>query len=83
MILRINNEVSLYGKPSEVNIMILPLLRSVAAWCLIFFFFGCSYSTAGYVDLPDVFKVGFIMAVINTIIWGVVGAFWWKFLGLY
>ncbi|KAF3968434.1 hypothetical protein CMV_007672 [Castanea mollissima] len=41
------------------------------------------YFGAGYVDLPDVFKVGFIMAVINTIIWGVVGAFWWKFLGLY
>ncbi|XP_050261856.1 dicarboxylate transporter 2.1, chloroplastic isoform X3 [Quercus robur] len=41
------------------------------------------YFGAGYVDLPDVFKVGFIMAVINTIIWGVIGAFWWKFLGLY
>ncbi|RAL39604.1 hypothetical protein DM860_003137 [Cuscuta australis] len=41
------------------------------------------YFGAGYVDLPDVFKVGFIMAIINAIIWGVVGIFWWKFLGLY
>nr|GMC78530.1 dicarboxylate transporter 2.1, chloroplastic-like [Ipomoea batatas] len=41
------------------------------------------YFGAGYVDLPDVFKFGFIMAVINALIWGVVGTFWWKFLGLY
>ncbi|KAK2971791.1 hypothetical protein RJ640_018480 [Escallonia rubra] len=41
------------------------------------------YFGAGYVDLPDVFKVGFIMAVVNAVIWGVVGTFWWKFLGLY
>ncbi|KAG6425042.1 hypothetical protein SASPL_115465 [Salvia splendens] len=37
----------------------------------------------GYVDLPDVFKYGFIMALVNAVIWGVVGGFWWKFLGLY
>uniref|UniRef100_A0A6N2L5K6 Uncharacterized protein n=1 Tax=Salix viminalis TaxID=40686 RepID=A0A6N2L5K6_SALVM len=36
-----------------------------------------------YGDLPDVFKVGFTMALINALIWGVTGTFWWKFLGLY
>ncbi|KAJ4897289.1 hypothetical protein Rs2_24083 [Raphanus sativus] len=41
------------------------------------------YYGAGYVDLPDVFKIGFVMATINAIIWGVVGTFWWKFFGLY
>ncbi|KAE8009230.1 hypothetical protein FH972_005679 [Carpinus fangiana] len=41
------------------------------------------YYGAGYVDLPDVFKIGFVMALVNAIIWVVVGAFWWKFLGLY
>ncbi|XP_043721554.1 dicarboxylate transporter 2.1, chloroplastic-like isoform X2 [Telopea speciosissima] len=41
------------------------------------------YYGAGYVDLPDIFKVGFIMALINAAIWGVVGGFWWRFLGLY
>ncbi|XP_042492291.1 dicarboxylate transporter 2, chloroplastic-like [Macadamia integrifolia] len=41
------------------------------------------YYGAGYVDLPDIFKVGFIMALVNATIWGVVGGFWWKFLGLY
>ncbi|PIN14719.1 hypothetical protein CDL12_12653 [Handroanthus impetiginosus] len=41
------------------------------------------YFGAGYVDLPEVFKFGFIMALINAVIWGVVGTFWWKFLGLY
>ncbi|KAL1289576.1 hypothetical protein HN51_057991 [Arachis hypogaea] len=41
------------------------------------------YFGAGYIDLPDIFKMGFVMFVINAIIWGGVGAFWWKFLGLY
>ncbi|CAL5001574.1 unnamed protein product [Urochloa decumbens] len=41
------------------------------------------YYGAGYVDLPDVFKLGFVTAATNAVIWGVVGAFWWKFLGLY
>lgn len=41
------------------------------------------YYGAGYVDLPDVFKVGFIMAFVNAVIWAIVGSFWWKFLGLY
>ncbi|KAK1385939.1 dicarboxylate transporter 2.1, chloroplastic [Heracleum sosnowskyi] len=41
------------------------------------------YFGAGYIDLPDVFKMGFLMALVNALIWGVVGTFWWKFLGLY
>ncbi|KAJ6751267.1 hypothetical protein OIU85_001763 [Salix viminalis] len=41
------------------------------------------YYGAGYMDLPDVFKLGFVMALLNAIIWGVTGTFWWKFLGLY
>lgn len=41
------------------------------------------YYGAGYVELPDVFRVGFIMAIINALIWGIVGTLWWKFLGLY
>uniref|UniRef100_A0A0C9S8S9 TSA: Wollemia nobilis Ref_Wollemi_Transcript_3696_2163 transcribed RNA sequence n=1 Tax=Wollemia nobilis TaxID=56998 RepID=A0A0C9S8S9_9CONI len=41
------------------------------------------YYGAGYVDLPDVFKFGFISAVFNALIWCGVGIFWWKFLGLY
>ncbi|KAJ7968257.1 Dicarboxylate transporter 2.1, chloroplastic [Quillaja saponaria] len=41
------------------------------------------YYGAGYVELPDIFKIGLVMALINACIWGVVGSFWWKFLGLY
>ncbi|KAI4296403.1 hypothetical protein L6164_036364 [Bauhinia variegata] len=41
------------------------------------------YYGAGYVELPDIFKMGLVMALINVTIWGVVGSFWWKFLGLY
>ncbi|KAI9095644.1 hypothetical protein K1719_026204 [Acacia pycnantha] len=41
------------------------------------------YYGAGYTELPDIIKIGFIMAFFNAIIWGVVGSLWWKFLGLY
>ncbi|KAI3725714.1 hypothetical protein L1987_65506 [Smallanthus sonchifolius] len=41
------------------------------------------YYGAGYVKLLDVFKLGILMAVINITIWGLVGALWWKILGLY
>ncbi|RLM85663.1 2-oxoglutarate/malate translocator [Panicum miliaceum] len=41
------------------------------------------YFGAGYLELPDVFRVGFVTALVNTLIWGVVASIWWKFLGLY
>uniref|UniRef100_A0A7N0VFM7 Uncharacterized protein n=1 Tax=Kalanchoe fedtschenkoi TaxID=63787 RepID=A0A7N0VFM7_KALFE len=41
------------------------------------------YFGAGYVELPDIFKYGFIMACVNAVIWAVAGGVWWKFLGLY
>ncbi|KAG6499784.1 dicarboxylate transporter 2.1, chloroplastic-like [Zingiber officinale] len=41
------------------------------------------YYGAGYLKLPEVFKMGFIVACVNALLWGVVGSFWWKFLGLY
>ncbi|KAK1423763.1 hypothetical protein QVD17_19071 [Tagetes erecta] len=41
------------------------------------------YFGAGYVKLTDVLKLGILMAIINIIIWGVIGAPWWKILGLY
>ncbi|CAN8254920.1 unnamed protein product [Cochlearia groenlandica] len=41
------------------------------------------YYGAGYVDSKDMFRVGFVMALVQSIIWGFVGSLWWKFLGLY
>lgn len=41
------------------------------------------YYGAGYVELPEIFRTGFICAVFNWIIWCLVGLGWWKFLGLY
>ncbi|KAK6945771.1 Solute carrier family 13 [Dillenia turbinata] len=41
------------------------------------------YYGAGYMDLIDVFKMGFIMALVNILIWAAVGSFWWKIWGLY
>ena len=44
-------------------------------------FFSCL--TGGYVKLPDVFKLGIVMALVNILIWAVVATPWWKILGLY
>ncbi|KAJ0693108.1 putative solute carrier family 13 [Helianthus annuus] len=41
------------------------------------------YYGAGYIKLQDVFKFGVLMAIINLTIWGLIGALWWKILGLY
>ncbi|GAQ92041.1 Dicarboxylate transport 2 [Klebsormidium nitens] len=41
------------------------------------------YFGAGYTTLPETFKLGFIMAIWNALVWTVVGGVWWKFLGLY
>ncbi|CAA0831186.1 Dicarboxylate transporter 2.1- chloroplastic [Striga hermonthica] len=41
------------------------------------------YYGAGYVDLCDVFVLGIAMGLIQTVIWALVGAAWWKILGLY
>ncbi|CAM8955311.1 unnamed protein product [Rhodiola kirilowii] len=41
------------------------------------------YFGAGYVQLPDIFKYGFIMACANGVIWAIAGGVWWKILGLY
>ena len=44
---------------------------------------AASYFTAGYVDMPDWFKMGAVMGVIHFLIWAVVGGIWWKVIGLY
>lgn len=44
---------------------------------------AAAYYGAGYVDIPEFFRLGFIMALINAMIWGGVGTLWWKYLGLF
>ncbi|KAK1423762.1 hypothetical protein QVD17_19070 [Tagetes erecta] len=41
------------------------------------------YYGAGYVKLPDLFKLGIMMAIINITIWVLIGSLWWKILGFY
>jgi len=41
-------------------------------------FFG-----AGYVDQRTWWKLGFIMSVVNMVIWIGLGGVWWKVLGLW
>jgi DASS family divalent anion:Na+ symporter len=38
---------------------------------------------AGYVDQATWWKLGFIISVINMLIWVGLGSFWWKVLGLW
>ena len=41
------------------------------------------YFGAGYVDQSTWWRLGFIISVINLIIWVGLGSIWWKFLGLW
>ena len=41
-------------------------------------FFG-----AGYVDQATWWKLGFIISLLNVIVWVGVGSLWWKVLGLW
>ncbi|KAJ6814881.1 putative dicarboxylate transporter 2.1, chloroplastic [Iris pallida] len=41
------------------------------------------YYGSGYLRLPDIFRIGILTALFNILIWGLVGSFWWKVLGLY
>uniref|UniRef100_A0A251S6G8 Putative sodium/sulfate symporter n=1 Tax=Helianthus annuus TaxID=4232 RepID=A0A251S6G8_HELAN len=41
------------------------------------------YYGVGYVKLRDFFKLGILMAFINMTICGLIGALWWKIIGLY
>lgn len=44
---------------------------------------AAAYYGAGFVSVPDYFRLGIIMAIINAMIWGGVGTLWWKYLGLF
>eukprot|EP00850_Spirogloea_muscicola_P014343 SM000102S09201 [mRNA] locus=s102:204448:207920:+ [translate_table: standard] len=41
------------------------------------------YYGAGYVELPDIFRIGAIVAAWNYTVWAVTAALWWKVIGLY
>jgi len=67
----------------------------LAAFMLIFFsnLFGglTHYSLApapllygvGYVDIKDWWKIGFLVSLVNILIWSTVGITWWKYLGYF
>ncbi len=48
-----------------------PASQPQLAWCV----------AAGYLTLKEVFSYGALMAVVNLLLWGVVGGAWWRFLG--
>ena len=44
---------------------------------------GAVYYGANFLSLQEIFRVGALFAVVNLVIWGGVGSFWWKLVGLY
>jgi DASS family divalent anion:Na+ symporter len=44
---------------------------------------GAVYAGSGYISIPEIFKWGAIIGAVNVIgIWGIIGSFWWRFIGL-
>ncbi len=41
------------------------------------------YFGSGYIDVKDWWRVGFILSVMNIIIWFGLGSLWWKLIGLW
>ncbi len=41
------------------------------------------YFGAGYISFKDWWRVGGLLSLVNILIWSIVGAIWWKCLGLY
>ena len=41
------------------------------------------YYGSGYIDIKDWWKLGFIISVVNIIIWMGLGSMWWKLLGMW
>lgn len=41
------------------------------------------YYGSGYIDIKSWWKLGFIMSVVNIIIWMGIGPFWWKLIGFW
>jgi DASS family divalent anion:Na+ symporter len=41
------------------------------------------YFGAGYVSQGDWWKLGFIVSLINIVVWLGIGPLWWKLIGMY
>lgn len=37
---------------------------------------------SGYVEINEWWRIGFIISVLNILVWSIAGAFWWYFLGI-
>jgi len=41
------------------------------------------FFAGGYVDQGTWWRIGFLVMLLNLLIWGTIGSLWWKVLGLY
>ena len=42
---------------------------------------SCDFFGSGYTTLPEWWKAGFVMSVVNIIVFTLIGGLWWKVLG--
>jgi divalent anion:Na+ symporter, DASS family len=72
------------GAPAPLVVFLLSFLSSLCAGITHYGTgTGPVYFAAQYITLKDWWRIGGIVSVINIAIWGLIGAAWWKVLGLW
>jgi divalent anion:Na+ symporter, DASS family len=72
------------GAPVAITVLSLGFVSSLCG-CLTHYASGPSpiFFGAGYTDVKTWWKIGFWMSLLHLLIWGGVGAIWWKVIGLW
>lgn len=72
------------GAPPVLSLLLLAFFSSLCAG-ITHYGTGTApvYFGSGYVSFKDWWRVGGIVSIFNILIWSLVGALWWKILGLY
>lgn len=72
------------GAPPFVAIMLLTVLSSLCAGITHYGTgTGPVYFGANFITVRDWWRIGFILSIINLLIWGTVGPLWWKIVGFW
>jgi DASS family divalent anion:Na+ symporter len=72
------------GTPPAYAILVFAFTSSLMG-CLTHYGSGPAplFYGSGYIDIKAWWKIGFILSVVNLIIWMGLGSLWWKLLGLW
>jgi DASS family divalent anion:Na+ symporter len=72
------------GTPAKYAILVFAFASSLMG-CLTHYGSGPAplFYGSGYIEIKDWWKIGFLLSILNLIIWMGIGSFWWKLLGLW